>query len=145
MGSTHSDRAIARADGESNALDAGVGSAYVEFWSAGSGIPANATVALTDQTLIVTIGLNKPSYAAAAVVGSSGEAALIVSPVISGNSVSVGVIAFARVFGADGSLFRQGSVSVTGGGGDFKLDTPTSAVVGQTFTITAGTWIEPTE
>lgn len=71
----------------------------------------------------------------------AGVAALLGVP-LSGTGVAVGNVAkFLFTDFADVTIFG-GSVSATGGGGDLTIDN-VSIVVGQTFTVTGGSYTAP--
>lgn len=69
-------------------------------------------------TLLVEIDLDNPAFGAAA----AGVATLLGVP-LTGTAVASGNAAWADVVDRDGTIVYSGTVTVTGGGGDFIIDT----------------------
>lgn len=71
---------------------------------------------------------------------SSGAKALSNLPVTDTSADNTGTAGHYRLYASDGvTCHAQGSVTLTGGGGDMTVDN-TSFVSGQQFQITAFTW-----
>lgn len=85
----------------------------LKIYSAGSGVPANAGVALTDQVLLAGLVLANTPFGAAA--GRVKTANAITSD---SDADATGIAAFARLTKSDDTVVDQCSVSASGGGGD---------------------------
>lgn len=100
--------------------------------------PANCGTA-DSGTVLATIALAS-DWAAAA---SGGTKALSGLPVTDASADNTGTAAHFRLYASDGTTCgHQGTVTVTGGGGDMTVDN-TSFVAAQTFNITGFTWTAP--
>lgn len=96
--------------------------------------PANAAAA-DSGTVVATISLAS-DWAAAA---SSGSKAFSSTPLTDSSADNTGTAAHYRVYASDGTTCHmQGTVTLTGGGGDMTVDN-TSFVAAQQFSITAWT------
>lgn len=89
-------------------------------------------------TLLVTIPLNDPAFGGAV----AGVATLDVTPVPSAAGVAAGTAGYFRLADNSGDVVLQGSVTVTGGGGDLEVNT-TSIGIGTLVEITSGTLTMP--
>lgn len=98
--------------------------------------PASADSAATG-TLLVTVTLSDPAFGPA----SNGTASLAGVP-LSGTAVADGTAGWFRMLNGSGQTVLDGSVSVTGGGGDLQLST-TTITTGLTVEITSGTVTMP--
>ena len=99
-----------------------------------------ATCATADSgTVLATINLAS-DWAAAA---SSGTKSWSGVPVSDTSADATGTAAHFRLYASDGTTcHEQGTVTVTGGGGDLTVDS-TAFTAGQQFNITAWTWTAP--
>lgn len=102
-----------QADAYGTALNGGT----IEVYAVGSGVPANADVAITDQPLLGVATLGSPAFGAA-VAGV--QTANAITPDSSANAT--GNAAFARVKTSGGAVYEQLTVSVSGGGGQLILN-----------------------
>ena len=100
--------------------------------------PANCAAADSGTVLAtITLASDWMSAAAAGVKAWSGV------PVSDSSADNAGTAAHYRLYASDGvTCHDQGSVTVTGGGGDMTLDTVTF-VAGQVFNVTAFTKTAP--
>lgn len=120
--------------------DAGAGNAVLRIYSGSK--PATPATAPTG-TLLVAITLNKPSFGAAA----TGVSTIVTSPALSGVAAATGTAGYVRICtsteaAGSGLGVIDGTVTATGGGGDFTLDT-TSIVAATTVACTGGTLTQP--
>lgn len=97
--------------------------------------PANVAAAETG-TLLVTLDSAAPSDWAAA--ASSGAKALAAA--FSGLSVATGTMGHYLVKTSGGTRHEQGSVTISGGGGDMTFDSITVSATGQQVTLSA--WVK---
>lgn len=111
----------AHADLEAQRADAGAGPGVVKVYTGTQ--PATANDAATG-TLLATITLNDPAYAAAA----SGVANLSVGTVPSATAVADGIPGWYRVLDSTGATVRDGALAGA-----------SAVVTGDTVQITAGT------
>lgn len=90
-------------------------------------------------TVLATINLASDWMSAAA----SGQKSMSGLPVSDNSADGTGTAGHFRVYASDGTTCHlQGTVTVTGGGGDMEVDN-TSFVTGQQFSITSFTLNEP--
>lgn len=97
-----------------------------------------ATVATADSgTVLATLNL-PADWMAAASAGSKAKLGTWEDLAADGT----GVAAHFRIYASDGTTAHfQGSLTLTGGGGDMTVDN-TNFAAGQTFTVTAMTWTD---
>lgn len=93
--------------------------------------PASANDAASG-TLLATITLADPAFGAS----STGVATMAGTP-LSGTGVAAGTAGWARFADSTGATVLDGSVTVTGSGGQIELSSTTIAI-GTTVTITSG-------
>jgi len=115
-------------------LDADVGAAHIQIRTGGSPGANNAATG----TLLATLDFNDPSFAAAVL----GVATMDNTPVLSTTGLAAGTAGYFRITDNSGDVAFDGTITVTGGGGDLELNTLTVSV-GVTVEITAGTITEP--
>lgn len=116
-------------------VDAGAGAGLVKVYSGSQ--PASADVAATG-TLLATFTLNDPSFGTSA----AGTITLDVSPTVTTTGAAAGDAGWFRATDSTGATVMDGSVTVTGGGGDMTMSTITVSV-GLTLQLTAGTITTP--
>lgn len=116
-------------------FDAGSGPGKIRIYTGSQ--PASADSA-PSGTLLVEITLNDPAFGAA----SSGAASLDADPATVGTVVATGTAGWWRGLDSDNATVCDGSITVSGGGGDLTLAT-TSLSSGGTVTITGGTLTVP--
>ena len=106
--------------------DADAGAGKIIIYSAGSGVPAYANTAITDQTALATLTLNDPAFGAAAGDGTDhrAESDLDVDPAVTvASAAGSGDAAFFRITDNSGDVTGQGSVGTSGC--DLNLNTVT--------------------
>lgn len=123
----------AKVDAAVDLIDAGAAAGTLKIYSGSQ--PAAADDAATG-TLLATFTLPDPCFGAAA----SGTATA--SAITNVNASATGTAGWFRVADSDGNTVHDGSVSVTGGGGDLELNT-TSLVSGVAVSITSYTYTQP--
>lgn len=116
-------------------LDAGAGAGQIVVRTGAQ--PATANDAATG-TILATFTLNDPAFGVAA----NGVKTLDVDPVITATGVAAGTAGWARAVDSAGATVFDGSVSASGGGGDFIMST-TTVSVGLEITLTAGSMTQP--
>ena len=116
-------------------VDAGAGAGILRIYTGAK--PASADLAPTG-TLLGTFTVNDPAFGAAA----AGTATLVVAPALSTVGVAAGDAGWFRLLDSDGSTVMDGTVTVTGGGGDLIMSTVTVSI-GLTLQLTAGTITMP--
>ena len=116
-------------------VDADVGAGTIQIRTGAQ--PATANDPATG-TLLATVTLADPSFAAAV----AGVATLDATPVLSTVGVANGTAGWFRMLDNSGDTVLDGAVTVTGGGGEMELNTTTISV-GVTVEITAGTLTTP--
>ena len=100
--------------------------------------PANCAAA-DSGTVLATVNL-AADWAAAASGGTKAWSGLPVSDL---SADATGTAAHFRLYASDGTTcHEQGTVTITGGGGDMTVDS-TSFTAAQVFNITAFTWTAP--
>lgn len=127
------------ADAFTAALDAGT-AAVILIYTAGGGIPADTSVAISDQTLLATLTMSATSFGAAA---DDTPGALITANSITSDSSAdaTGTAAFFRMLTqAGGTVIAQGTVGTSDA--DLVLNT-TSITSGSTVSISAFTILMP--
>lgn len=120
-----------------DALGDAMNSGSLEIYDAGSGVPADANEAISDQTLLANVTLPADCFAAAA----SGQVALS-GTWEDGDVDASGTAAFFRLKDSGGTQTLQGTITATGGGGDMEID-DVNLVAGGTFTVTGFTVTMP--
>lgn len=120
--------------------DAGAGNAVLRIYSGTK--PATPATSPTG-TLLVSITLNKPSFGAAA----TGVSTVATGTALTGVAAATGTAGYFRICtsteaAGTGLGVIDGTVTATGGGGDFTLDT-LSIVSAATITCTGGTLTQP--
>lgn len=115
--------------------DAGAGPATIKIYTGSQ--PATADTAASG-TLLVTFTCADPAWSAA----SGGVKTLDADPDLSAAAVATGTAGYARMADSTGTTVFDGSVTATGGGGDFTMNT-TSITSGQTVTLLTGTMTDP--
>lgn len=108
----------------------------IKGYTAGSGVPADANTALTDQVLLFTMGLASPAFAAAAAGVATANA---ITPDVAADNT--GTLAFFRVLNSGGACVWQGTVAATGGSANLILPT-LSIVQGQQVGASAMTFTQ---
>ena len=124
----------AMADQVGATVDAGSGAGRLRIYTGSQ--PATPATA-PSGTLLCEITLNDPSFDAAV----TGVAALDITPALTGTGVAAGTAGWARLLtsteaAGTGLGVVDGSVTATGGGGDFTLNTTTISV-GLTVSVTS--------
>lgn len=115
-------------------LDSGGSNGTIKVYTGSQ--PANANTAVTG-TLLATFTLDLPAFS-----GSSAGVATVSAVPISTTGVAAGTAGYFRAATSAGNAAFDGSVTVTGGGGQLELNT-TTASVGVSIQITAGTFTMP--
>ena len=137
-------RAESRCNTMVDLLDAGTGNGKILLYS--GMIPSNADEAITTQTLVVSITLQKPAFGAAST--TAGVASAVMQGTPSGDAAAVTgyphELTFFRAVDSDDNVLWQGIVTGAGGGGDATMSTTTATADGQTFTVSSWQWDEPT-
>jgi hypothetical protein len=123
----------AAADAVAGLVNAGSGAGYLEIRTGSA--PANPQAAATG-TLLVTVTLNDPAYAAAV----AGVAALDVTPQPSGTAVATDTAGWARLYDSDGDAVADGACGTSGA---FVNLATTSIVTGAVVSITSGSLTAP--
>jgi hypothetical protein len=120
-----------------NAIETTIGTGAVLTVRSGA---APATCATADSgTLLASITLAS-DWADAAASGAKAWSSL---PVTDASINATGTAGHWRLYASDGTTCgAQGTVTVTGGGGDLTVDS-TSFISGQAFNVTAWTWTAP--
>lgn len=114
-----------------DAIETGIGTSAVVKLKSGAP-PANAAAADTG-TVIATMNL-AADWMAAAVSGSKSFSS---TPIQDTSADNAGTLGHYRVYASDGTTCHmQGTITVTGGGGDMTVDT-TTVVAGQIVQITS--------
>lgn len=115
--------------------NAGAGAATIKVYTGSQ--PATADTAETG-TLLVTFTCADPAWSAA----SGGVKDLDADPDLSAVAAATGTAGWARMEDSAGNNILDGSVTATGGGGDFTMNT-TSITSGQTVNLTTGSVTDP--
>ena len=121
-----------------DAADAGSGAGVVEIRTGTQ--PASANDAASG-TLLGTVTLNDAAFGAGG-ASVAGRADLDVDPEITGTAVADGTAGWARMKDSTGGTVLDGSVTASGGGGDFIMAT-TTVTIGLTLRLTSGTVTMP--
>lgn len=116
-------------------VDGGSGAGYVEIRS--SSQPATANTAATGSVL-ATITYSDPAFGSA----SSGTATADITPALTVAASATGTAGWFRVYDSSATAVFDGSITVSGGGGDMTVNT-VSLVSTVNFTITAQTVTMP--
>lgn len=124
---------VAVRNGMLDAIETAIGtSAVIKLRS---GAPPASTAAADTGTVIATISLASDWMSAA----SSGSKAFSSTPLQDTSADNAGTLGHYRVYASDGTTCHmQGTITVTGGGGDMTVDT-TTVVAGQIVQITSWT------
>lgn len=124
--------AIAACDAVVDKLDAGGSAGVFNIYSGTR--PDRADVAITDQTLLVSITLNDPAFGAAVDDSTNNAAAatLDIDPALSAVASNTNTATFFRSFDSDGNVAIDGSVGTSGA--DAIIDS-TSIVSGATVNL----------
>lgn len=131
--------AKAACDAVVDLLDAGAGAGTLKIYSAGSGVPANADDAITDQVLLATLTLSDPAFGNAADINPGARAT---ASAITGDSAAdaTGTAAFFRALDSNGVVVIQGGVGTSGQ--ELNLNT-VSLVSGVAVDVTSWTHTQP--
>lgn len=116
-----------------DALDAGTGPGYIEFYTATQ--PATGGAAITTQTLIARCDLSDPSGTVSSGVLTFGAIADDVSADATGN------IAWARLYDSDGTWVLDCDCGVAGSGAAFIFNT-VAAIAGGLVEVPSGSLTE---
>lgn len=116
-------------------VDGGAGPGYLEIRSGSQ--PATGDTAASG-TLLATIPLNDPAFDSI----TGGVATADITPQPSGTGVAAGTAGWARAYDSTGASVIDGSVSASGGGGDFIINTTTISI-GLTVNLTGWTITQP--
>ena len=127
--------ASAAADAVVDLCDAGAGAATLRIYSAGSGVPATADTALTDQVLLAQLTMSDPAFGAAA--NGVATASAITQDA---SADATGTAAFFRILDSNGVVVIQGTVGTATS--DLVLNT-VSIVAGATVSVTSLTYTQP--
>jgi hypothetical protein len=125
----------AMVDAVDDRINAGAGAGTIAIYTTGSGIPANAGVAITDQTLLATLTFSDPAFGAAA------SGVITANTITPGTAVANGTATWARVRESAGGTIFDCDVSATTG--TFVLNTVT-IVSGASVACTSATLTMPT-
>lgn len=131
--------AIAACNAVVDLLDAGSGAGKLLIYSAGSGVPANADTAITDQVLLAELTLSDPAFGNAADINPGARAT---ANAITGDTAAnaTGTAAFFRAVDSDDNPIIQGGVGTSGQ--ELNLNT-TSLVSGVAVDVTSWTHTQP--
>lgn len=124
----------AKCDAAVDRLDGGPAAGTVKVYSGSQ--PASANDAATG-TLLATFTLADPAFSAA----SSGVATLLGTPRTT-TGASAGTAGWFRAADSTGATVFDGSITVTGGGGQLTLNT-TTVSVGVAVELTGGSYTQP--
>lgn len=112
------------------AVDGGSGGGIVRIYTGSQ--PANVATTASG-TLLLEFILNDPGFTT-----SGGVATLDADPAITDDAITNGTAGWARVLDSSSAAVMDGSVTGSGGGGDFIIS-DTSLETGQTVTLISGT------
>lgn len=130
--------AIAMCDATVDLVDVGAANGTIEIYDGTR--PASPEIAVTTQSLLLGFDLEKPAFADAETVDDGATADLIeVDPV---DGAADGDAAWFRIYDGDGNPCWDGTISLTGGGGDLKLSAIT-VVTGIPVTIVSMSYTQP--
>lgn len=118
-----------------NLVDADVGAGTIQIRSGAQPATANDPAS---GTLLATITLADPAWSGPV----AGVMTLDTTPVLTTTGVAAGNAGWFRMLDNSGDTILDGSVTVTGGGGDLELNT-IAISIGLTVEITAGTLTMP--
>ncbi len=113
-------------------IDAGSGAGKIRVYTGTQ--PAGGPADAATGVLLAEIPFADPSFGAAA----SGSISADVDPVLTANASNTGTAGWARVLDSNNTAIVDGSVTATGGGGEFTFNT-TAFTSGVAVTITGGT------
>lgn len=127
--------AQALANAIDDAANAGSGAVF-NIYSAGGGVPADADVAISDQTLLAQLAMSETAFGAA--TDGTGKATITADTIADDDSANAsGTAAFFRVLTQDaGTVICQGTCGTSDA--DLVMDT-TSITSGSTVSVTSFT------
>lgn len=131
--------ARAACDAVVDLLDAGSGPGKLRIYSAGSGVPANADDALTDQVLLAELTLSDPAFGNAADINPGARAT---ANAITGDTSAdaTGTAAFFRALDSNNVVVIQGNVGTSGA--ELILNT-VNLTAGVAVNVTSWTHTQP--
>lgn len=130
--------AIAACNAIVDLLDVG-GGGSIKLYTAGSGVPADADVAISDQVLLATLSLSATAFGNAA--DDTGKAKATAAAITSDTSAdNSGTAAFFRACNAAGTAVFQGTVGTSGA--DLNMGS-VAISAGATVSISALTFSVP--
>ena len=111
------DLAAAQIEALSTAADAGTGPAKIIIYSGSR--PASPDTAIGAQVALVTFPMGDPAFGAAGTV--TGGQRITAAAVADATAAATGTAAWFRLLDSDDTAISDGTVTVTGGGGDCEL------------------------
>jgi hypothetical protein len=120
---------------EAEAFSPLANSGYLRIYTVGSGRPATADTAITDQVLLAELRMNAAAFGAA----SNG---VLTAAAITGEdaALATGTAAFYRLLKSNGTAaLCDGEVGVSGGGSDLELVGTTTITIGLPVNVTSFT------
>lgn len=125
--------ALLKADAAVDSLDAGAGAGKLLIYAGSE--PAEATTALTTQTLLATITLPDPAFGAAidAAPGATATANAIDPAIPTGT----GTASFYRAVDSDDNVKWQGTVGTAGSGEQLEL---TDVELSPSYSVAVASW-----
>jgi hypothetical protein len=128
--------AIAALNAVADLFDAGAGVGTIDFYTAGSGVPAYANTEITDQAMAASCDCADPAFGAAGADGVNHWADVNLASTATETSATgnASAVAFWRGKDSDGNVVLQGTVGTTGC--DINLNYTTIAAT-STVNITA--------
>ncbi len=122
-----SDTAIAACNAIVDLIDGGDAAGTINLYTAGSGVPAYADTAITDQALVATCTCSDPAYAAAAADGTNhwADAELTGTATDTSATGNASAVAFFRIHDSDDAVILQGTIGTSGC--DLNLNSTTIA------------------
>ena len=127
----------AACDGIVDRADAGSGAGTIEIRTGSQPASANDSAS---GSLLATVTLDDPAFDGAG-TGAAGAASLLGVP-IAATGAADGTAGWFRMKDSSGATVLDGSVTVTGGGGDLQLNTVTIST-GVDFELTSGSITVP--
>lgn len=131
--------ALAACNAVVDLVDGGAGAGLLRIYSAGSGVPADADVAITDQVLLAELTMSDPAFGNAA-DGAPGAVATASAITSDTSANATGTAAFFRIVDSNGVAIIQGTVGTSGA--DLNLNT-TSIVSGVEVAVSSLTHTQP--
>jgi hypothetical protein len=119
-------------------IDGGPAAGEVRIYDVGSGVPADADVAITDQTLLATLAFSDPAFGAASDVNPGARAAA--NSITESSNATAGSAAFFRALDSTGTVIIQG---LCGTDAEDCIMNTTTISSGATVAITAYTVTVP--